>query len=76
MSKAAPIDIDPDRIADILRAAAAEEILPRFQTLKSHEISEKNPGDLVTVADQASEAFLTRELSAITPGALIVGEEA
>mgnify|MGYP003111066194 CR=1 FL=1 len=70
------LDIDPDRVADILREAAATEILPRFRTLKSHEISEKNPGDLVTVADKASEAFLTARLRSLIPGALIVGEEA
>ena len=69
-------DIDPDRVAAILRETAETEILPRFRTLASHEISEKNPGDLVTVADQASEAMLTRRLADLIPGALIVGEEA
>ena len=69
-------DIDPDRVAAILRETAETEILPRFRTLASHEISEKNPGDLVTIADQASEAMLTRRLADLIPGALIVGEEA
>ncbi|MEQ9172612.1 MAG: inositol monophosphatase [Rhodospirillales bacterium] len=69
-------DIDPDRVAAILRAAAEAEILPRFRALESHEISEKNPGDLVTVADRAAEAFLTEQLQALIPGALVVGEEA
>ncbi|MEQ9558690.1 MAG: inositol monophosphatase [Rhodospirillales bacterium] len=69
-------DIDPDRVAAILRAAAETEILPRFRAMESHEISEKNPGDLVTVADRAAEVFLTEHLQALIPGALIVGEEA
>jgi fructose-1,6-bisphosphatase/inositol monophosphatase family enzyme len=70
-----PLDIDPDRIADILRETAETEILPRFRALESHEISEKKPGDLVTVADKASEAMLTARLRDLIPGALIVGEE-
>jgi fructose-1,6-bisphosphatase/inositol monophosphatase family enzyme len=70
------LDIDPDRVAAILREAAETEILPRFRALESHEISEKNPGDLVTVADRAAEAVLTQRLAGLIPGALIVGEEA
>lgn len=73
---ARPFDIDPDQIADIIRDAAETEILPRFRQLESHEITEKNPGDLVTVADQMAEAYLHRRLESQIPGALIIGEEA
>lgn len=69
-------DIDPARVATLLREAAETEIMPRFRQLESHEITEKNPGDLVTVADQAAETFLARHLAGLIPNALIIGEEA
>ncbi len=37
---------------------------------------EKRPGDPVTVADTASERFLTERLSRLMPEAAVVGEEA
>ena len=40
---------DTDKVADIIREVAAEEIVPRFRALADGEISEKNSGDLVTV---------------------------
>ncbi|MEV1019350.1 inositol monophosphatase family protein [Streptomyces sp. NPDC050264] len=61
----------------IVRAAAAAEISPRFRQLAAHEIEEKSaPHDLVTVADKRAEEYLTRELSAVLPGSVVVGEEA
>jgi len=71
-----PLEIDPARVAEIMHEAAEAEILPRFRTLERHEISEKSPGDLVTVADRAAEALLTKRLRGLIPGALVVGEEA
>ncbi|MCP5366478.1 MAG: inositol monophosphatase [Hyphomicrobiales bacterium] len=68
--------MDLDRVAGQLRAAAAREILPRFRALSAGDVEEKNPGDLVTVADRAAEAFLARELAALLPGSRVVGEEA
>ncbi len=67
----------PDRIAvqSLIRAVAETEILPRFQKLTASDISEKAPGDLVTVADTAAERFLTRELSVLMPGSAAIGEE-
>ena len=41
-----------------------------------HHIIEKNPGDLVTVADIDAERRLTRLLQAHLPGSVVVGEEA
>jgi len=67
---------DPDKVADFIRETAELDVLPRFRTLASHEIIEKAPGDVVTVADHDAEERLTRMLSGLTPGALIVGEEA
>ncbi|HEX3814366.1 MAG TPA: inositol monophosphatase family protein [Mycobacteriales bacterium] len=59
----------------IIRSAAAREILPRFGHLASGDIAEKAPGDLVTVADNAAEEVLTRELTSLLPGSVVVGEE-
>ncbi|MGY0490856.1 inositol monophosphatase family protein [Streptomyces sp. WG-D5] len=61
----------------VVRAAAAAEITPRFRRLDAHEIEEKSaPHDLVTVADKRAEEHLTRELAALLPGSVVVGEEA
>ncbi|WP_162845977.1 inositol monophosphatase family protein [Seongchinamella sediminis] len=70
------MDIDHQAVAAILREAAAREILPLWQNLHQHQIEEKQPGDLVTVADRACEAVISRELLALLPGSLVVGEEA
>ncbi|MEU6391622.1 inositol monophosphatase family protein [Streptomyces sp. NPDC046939] len=61
----------------VVRAAAAAEITPRFRQLAAHEIQQKSaPHDLVTVADKRAEEYLTRELPALLPGSVVVGEEA
>lgn len=67
---------DPDRVAEFIREAAEADIMPRFRSLASHEVTEKKPGDVVTVADHDAEERLTRMLDGLTPGALVVGEEA
>ncbi|SDJ55323.1 inositol monophosphatase family protein [Streptomyces indicus] len=60
-----------------VRKAAAEEITPRFRQLAAHEVVQKNgPHDLVTVADRLAEQHLTRSLTALLPGSVVVGEEA
>lgn len=68
--------VDPNSVAAIIRDVAQTIVLPRFQTLERHEISEKGPGDLVTIADQESEEALTARLADLLPGSLVVGEEA
>jgi fructose-1,6-bisphosphatase/inositol monophosphatase family enzyme len=65
-----------DQVADLIREVAATEVLPRFQHLATDEITQKAPGDLVTIADQESERVLTRGLTALLPGSTVVGEEA
>lgn len=60
----------------ILRDTAAAEVMPRFRRLASGDVREKGPGDLVTVADVASEHRLTAALTALVPGSTVVGEEA
>jgi fructose-1,6-bisphosphatase/inositol monophosphatase family enzyme len=68
--------LDVARVSDIIRAVGQEEILPRFRNLASAEITEKAPGELVTVADKAAEVALSRGLRDLLPGSLVVGEEA
>jgi len=65
-----------DVVETIMRDASEEAILPRFRRLEGHEISEKNPGDLVTVADREAEHLLAAALTGLLPGSKVVGEEA
>ena len=67
---------DAQRVAELMRETAAAELLPRFRNLAEGEIREKRPGDLVTVADVASEQRLAVGLARILPGVPVVGEEA
>ena len=67
---------DVEIVSRIVREAAESEIMPRFQKLASHEVSEKKPGDLVTAADLGVERVLTERLTALVPGSRVVGEEA
>ena len=69
--------VDPDKIAQIIREVAAEKITPRFRQLEKHEISTKSgPTDLVTIADLEAEEDLTRIFKDILPGSHVIGEEA
>ncbi len=66
---------DPDKVANIVAQVAADVILPRFCRLKNDEIQEKNPGDLVTVADREAEQRLSELLPPLLAGSLVMGEE-
>jgi fructose-1,6-bisphosphatase/inositol monophosphatase family enzyme len=68
--------VDTDAVLRLLQEVADEVITPRFRDLASEEVAEKNPGDLVTVADREAESMITKALSAAYPGALVLGEEA
>lgn len=65
-----------DEVTDLLVQVAAEYITPRFQALQEGEIHEKNPGDLVTVADHEAEVAIAEVLAGAYPDAVILGEEA
>lgn len=67
---------DAQRVAELMRETAAAELLPRFRNLAKSDIREKRPGDIVTVADVASEQRLAVGLAKILPGVPVVGEEA
>ena len=64
------------QVADLIREVAAAELLPRFRNLSEDEVRQKRPGDLVTVADVASEQRIASGLAKILPGVPVVGEEA
>ena len=70
------IDIDVNKVAEIIRAVSEAEVMPRFKNLAAGEVREKNPGDFVTIADEASEKALAAALTAYLPGSIVVGEEA
>ena len=64
-------------LINLVRRTAKAEIMPRFRNLASGDISTKSgPEDLVTEADHAAEAMLTRGIQQMFPHALVVGEEA
>jgi fructose-1,6-bisphosphatase/inositol monophosphatase family enzyme len=65
-----------DQVAELIREVAQTIVLPRWKHLAADEVLQKAPGDLVTIADQESERALTRGLTALLPGSLVVGEEA
>ncbi len=65
-----------DAVADLIRGVCERVILPRHRALERHEVMQKRPGDVVTIADREAEAALTAAFGAATPGALVVGEEA
>lgn len=65
-----------ERVAELMRETAAAELLPRFRNLAKDEVRQKRPGDIVTVADVASEQRLASGLAKILPGVPVVGEEA
>lgn len=64
-----------DDVTDILREAAESAILPRFRSLGAGDVSEKSPGEVVTVADRQAEELITRRLRAVRD-VPVVGEEA
>jgi fructose-1,6-bisphosphatase/inositol monophosphatase family enzyme len=67
---------DSQRVAELMRETAAAELLPRFRNLAKEDVRQKRPGDIVTVADVASEQRLASGLARILPGVPVVGEEA
>lgn len=68
--------MDTDAVLTMMQEVADEVINPRFRDLSEGQVREKNPGDLVTVADTEAEALITRRLHEAFPDAVVVGEEA
>ena len=68
--------IDSGHVRSIIHDAARAEVVPRFRALARGDVREKQPGDLVTVADEAAEAYLQRRLPPLVAGSVCLGEEA
>jgi fructose-1,6-bisphosphatase/inositol monophosphatase family enzyme len=68
--------LDTDQVLHLLQEVAADVITPRFRSLSDDQVMEKNPGDLVTVADREAEVLITQALTAAYPDAVVLGEEA
>src|SRR5260221_1230211 len=68
--------VDTEKIERLMVEVAAEEVMPCFEKFEAGDVSEKSPGDLVTIADVATERRLTRALLDALPGSRVVGEEA
>jgi fructose-1,6-bisphosphatase/inositol monophosphatase family enzyme len=68
--------VETDEVLTLLQDVAEQVINPRFRTLTDDQVAEKNPGDLVTVADREAEVLITGALRAAYPDALVLGEEA
>lgn len=62
-------------VSNLLREAAEMHIMPVFGKRESNP-QEKSPGEWVTAADKASEAFLEPALRLLIPNSSVVGEEA
>nr|WP_230415068.1 inositol monophosphatase family protein [Micromonospora tarapacensis] len=65
-----------DDVAGLLRETADRVVLPLFRHLGDADVSEKAPGELVTVADRRAEEAITAGLLRLRPGSVVVGEEA
>ncbi|MEU1727993.1 inositol monophosphatase family protein [Nonomuraea sp. NPDC005692] len=64
-----------DAVTEILRETAEIAILPRFRALAAGDVSEKTPGEVVTVADREAEELISRRLRDLLD-VPVVGEEA
>ncbi len=65
-----------DPVSALMREVARDIMMPRFRKLASEEVSEKTPGDFVTIVDQESEARIAEVLATLLPGSHVFGEEA
>ena len=69
-------DQDFDDLISLISLCGFQEIMPHFRRLDGNDIEAKtNASDLVTIADVAAEKFLTKELRAKFPDAIVFGEE-
>lgn len=66
-----------NKLIEITRRAGQEIVMPNFRQLNTADVEEKSSfSDLVTIADKASEAFITEEIHSHFPDWEVVGEEA
>jgi fructose-1,6-bisphosphatase/inositol monophosphatase family enzyme len=67
--------IDTQTVSTIISETAIAEIMPRFQTLGEEDIRKKSQGELVTIADIATENELARQFRKLLPQSNVLGEE-
>lgn len=65
-----------EKVGNLMRAAAAAFVLPRYRALRSGDIEDKGGAEIVTIVDREVEAWLTAQLTGLLPGSRVVGEEA
>ncbi len=63
-------------VTALVEEVARTVVQPRFRDLHRADVSEKSPGDPVTVVDLAAEDALTQGLLGLAPDVPVVGEEA
>lgn len=63
-------------VTNLMVEVADATILPRFRRLREGDVSEKTPGEIVTIADREAEALLSARLPDLVPGSRVIGEEA
>lgn len=70
-------DIEPEKIAELIRESAQTHILPRYKILEDHEIGRKegSANNLVTIADEETETAMSAALLQMFPGSVFIGEE-
>ncbi|SCE76824.1 fructose-1,6-bisphosphatase [Micromonospora viridifaciens] len=65
-----------EEVGALLREAASDVVVPMFRRLDEADVSEKAPGEVVTVADRRAEELISARLRRLRPGSVVVGEEA
>ncbi|SCL40566.1 fructose-1,6-bisphosphatase [Micromonospora pallida] len=65
-----------DDVGALVREAADQVVVPLFRRLGEHEVTEKAPGEVVTVADRRAEELISEGLLRLRPDSVVVGEEA
>ncbi len=66
-----------DSVLNLLLETSNKIILPKYKSLKDTDIKTKsNSNDLVTIADELAEQFLSNRLKKIIDNSLVIGEEA
>lgn len=72
--------IDIQAVTGLIEEAARTLVLPRFSRLSVDDVETKttpgDPEDLVTIVDREVEAHVSEALTALTPSAAVIGEEA
>ncbi|HUR33941.1 MAG TPA: inositol monophosphatase family protein [Vicinamibacterales bacterium] len=75
-----PPIVDIDAVTRLIEEVASEIVMPKFNALRPddihHKPTEGHASDIVTVVDRNAEERLRRGLSALLPGAGVLGEEA